>query len=213
MADVLALVNQSAARQVVVILDCCHSGAFGTVHSIKQDTSLLRKGVSILCASRASEAAVEISGRGLFTGLLLEALSGGAASLLGDVTVASLYDFVFRTIGPWSQQPLFKCHVSDFVNLRTCNPSIERSNLRQLTTIFAEPESLVYLDAAFETGKEVDPERSELFRAIRSFRSAGLVVPASEKHKHLYHVALTSGACRLNTLGKYYWNLVDRHLV
>ena len=45
--DVLTMANQSEARQVIVILDCCHSGALGAVSSIKRDTSLLRKGVSI----------------------------------------------------------------------------------------------------------------------------------------------------------------------
>jgi uncharacterized caspase-like protein len=85
MAEILTMANQSKADQVVVILDCCHSGAFGSVSSIKEDTSLLQKGVSILCASGHAEAAVETSGHGLFTGLLLDALSDRQIYFTGEM--------------------------------------------------------------------------------------------------------------------------------
>ncbi|MGY4344951.1 hypothetical protein ACVWXM_001415 [Bradyrhizobium sp. GM7.3] len=46
MDDVLALANQSKAKNKVVILDCCHSGAFGTPAVAASTISQLSEGLS-----------------------------------------------------------------------------------------------------------------------------------------------------------------------
>jgi uncharacterized caspase-like protein len=69
MADVLELANRSPARERIIVLDCCHSGAFGSLPAI-DNKALLAEGVSVLAACRDTEYAVE-AGRegGLFTTL------------------------------------------------------------------------------------------------------------------------------------------------
>lgn len=53
MADVLCLANQSPSDEVVIILDCCQSGAMGIIPALQNEQAHLREGVSVLCASRA----------------------------------------------------------------------------------------------------------------------------------------------------------------
>src|ERR1700735_2321894 len=48
LVDLLAKINQSSVREVVVLLDSCHSGALGTVPAVQNDTAFLREGISIL---------------------------------------------------------------------------------------------------------------------------------------------------------------------
>ena len=52
MTDVLTMANASKAEEVVIILDCCHSGNLGNVPAIDNMKAMLREGVSILTASR-----------------------------------------------------------------------------------------------------------------------------------------------------------------
>src|SRR5215471_6175463 len=100
--DVLTLAAQNSVREVVIVLDCCFSGALGSVPAIddKAELALLREGLSILTASRPDEPSEELSGegdalpRGLFTSLVCDALAGGAADVIGDVTVAGVYAYV-----------------------------------------------------------------------------------------------------------------------
>jgi hypothetical protein len=61
----------------------------------------LRGGLSILTASRSSRSSLELGERGLFTELVCSALDGGAADILGNVTVASIYAYVDQAFGAW----------------------------------------------------------------------------------------------------------------
>jgi hypothetical protein len=211
MSDVLAMANQSPSREVIIILDCCHSGALGAVSSIPKDTSLLRQGVSILCASRDSEAAIEQAGRGLFTALVCEALYGGASSLLGQVTAADVFAFVNRTIAPWDQRPLFKCHVSNSAALRMCNPRIAATTLRLITELFPKPDSIVKLEPNYEYTPPAYIPNLNLemaYQAIRSYRAVGLIEPIGGASDML-DAAMRGKGCQLTKSGKYYWRLVD----
>ncbi|MCK5347226.1 MAG: caspase family protein, partial [Candidatus Heimdallarchaeota archaeon] len=67
MDDVLSLANQSKAKNKVILLDCCHSGAMGTPSLSGNSTTQLSEGMSVLTASRDSEFAVEKNGAGVFT--------------------------------------------------------------------------------------------------------------------------------------------------
>ncbi len=94
MVEVLTLANHSEIDQIVIILDCCHSGKFGVIPAFKNDHAVLREGISILCAGRASQAVEEKDSSGVFTALVCNALDGGASDVIGNVTVASIYAFV-----------------------------------------------------------------------------------------------------------------------
>ena len=94
MDDVLKLANQSKAKDKIVVLDCCYSGALGSPTIIGSNAALLSEGLSILTASRDSESAIEVNGCGIFTALVISALQGGAADLGGNVTPGSIYAYV-----------------------------------------------------------------------------------------------------------------------
>lgn len=126
LTDVLTLADNSVAREVVILLDCCHSGSFGQLPAVDNRSAVLREGVSVLTASRSTQPAVEVEGRGLFTSLVCDALEGGAADVLGHVTVAAIYNYVDQALGSWDQRPLLKSHVSKLVKLRRTSSSRRR---------------------------------------------------------------------------------------
>ena len=209
MRDVLSLANKSKVREVVIILDCCFSGSFGSTPELDEDKAILREGVSILTATRASQPAVEIGGGGLFTFLVRNALSGGAADICGNVTVAGVYAYIDQALGAWEQRPLFKSHVSRFTPLRKCNPDIELSILRLLAKYFPNPDYKIKLDPSYEPDAEPkNEERQEIFSHLQKYRASRLVVPIGEEH--MYYAAMNSKSCKLTPIGQYYWYLADR---
>lgn len=209
MLDLLSLANQSEIAEVVIILDCCHSGALGLIPALQSELAHLREGISILCASRASQAAVEKDGSGLFTTLICGALEGGAPDILGDVSVASVYAFVDQSLGAWDQRPLFKSHVSRLLPLRKCKPMIELAILRKLPDYFQDADFDLPLDPSFEpTTPKKNETNVEIFANLQKYRAVQLVVPVGEEH--LYYAAMKSKSCRLTPLGRFYWNLAKK---
>lgn len=205
MTDVLSMANQSSVRQIVIILDCCQSGAFGTLPAISNDKAILREGISVLCASRSSEPAFEKGGAGVFSVLVCEALYGGASNIIGEVTVADIYAFVDHNLGLWSQRPLFKCHVSKLLPLRRCDPTIERSVLRLLPVYFKTPDDEYPLGPSYEVAEEGESEeRLQIYSHLRAYRSAGLLEAVENT---MFWAAMRYGSCRLTQSGKYYWHL------
>jgi len=75
LGEVIALANASKARNKIVILDSCHSGAAGAPPNDPR-TAGLSEGLTILTASTAEQYAMEGSTGGVFTTLLIDALSG-----------------------------------------------------------------------------------------------------------------------------------------
>jgi len=60
--------------------------------------------VSLLTASRGEQVSVEDAGGGIFTSLVVDALQGGAADILGDVTAPSVYAYLEAALGAWDQR-------------------------------------------------------------------------------------------------------------
>ncbi len=212
MTEVLKLANESPVKEVVVFLDCCHSGALGAVPSIDDKRAILRQGISILTASRAAEVSVEVGGGGLFTSLVVDALRGGAVDLRGNVTPSAIYAFVEAALGAWDQRPLFKAHVSEVVALRKCTPPIDLSIVRDLPSLFPLPaEDLELSPQHEETSMDAKPERVAVFRKLQALNRVHLVVPVSAPH--MYEAAMQKKACRLTATGRYYWRLArDRRV-
>ncbi len=97
MYELLQLANDSSAPEVLIILDCCNSGAAGNLPSRNfgiVNQAQIREGVTILAASRPTEVAMISKGRSIFTSLVLSALRGAAADIRGHVSAASIYAFV-----------------------------------------------------------------------------------------------------------------------
>src|SRR6266487_6688903 len=54
MSDLLTAANQSPAKEVLIIVDCCHSGALGQLPAISNEYANIREGISILTATRST---------------------------------------------------------------------------------------------------------------------------------------------------------------
>src|SRR5207247_4602641 len=115
------------------------------------DAAALRSGVSILSASRGDQTAAETAeGRGVFSTYLCGALEGGAADVLGKVTIAGVYAYLSESFGPWDQRPTFKANVDRLHNLRQCRAAVPLENLRRLPEFFATPTTELHLDPSYE---------------------------------------------------------------
>ena len=145
MDEILILANKSKSKDKIIILDCCHSGAFGSP-TIGGGSSLLEEGVSILTASRDIESSVEINGHGVFTNLLLDALQDGAADLRGHISPGGVYAYIDQALGAWEQRPVFKTNVTRFTSLRTINPQVPLDILRKIADYFPSPQQEFSLD-------------------------------------------------------------------
>ncbi len=209
MDEVLNYANQSPSQEKVIIIDCCHSGAFGTPVAMPINTTALKEGVSIIAASRANQASSEVNGSGLFTSSICDGLKGGASDVLGGVTAANLYAYVDEALGAWTgQRPVFRTNVSRFVSLRQNHPIVALENLRLLSTYFSTVDSVFALDPSFEfTHPEYNPENGRIFQILQKYRAARLVEPIGTEH--LYYAAIESRACKLTFLGQRYWKLAS----
>ena len=215
MDEILVLANRSQARDRIIILDCCHSGALGSP-SMTQGTSLLAEGISILTASRDYEASMEINGHGVFTNLLLAALHGGAADLRGHISPGSVYAYIDQALGEWKQRPVFKTNVTRFTSLRKIEPQVPTNVLRKIIEYFPMPEQEYSLNPSYEDTNAptvehnvVEPhaitENVAVFKNLQKLQSVGLVVPVDSDF--MYFAAMESKACKLTPLGYHYWRL------
>jgi caspase domain-containing protein len=207
LTEVLTFANSSPARERVVMLDSCMSGAFGEVPSVGSNAANLNEGVSVLTASRAGEVSVETGGRGMFTELVCGALEGGAADVLGAITVAAIYAYVEEALGPWDQRPLFKAHLSKLVSLRTAQPSVRVETLRQFPIWFSSADDEFPLDPSYEDTQvaAADPEHVAVFKQLQQCRDAKLVEAVDAEY--MYFAAVNGTGCRLTPLGRHYWRL------
>jgi len=206
MADLLTLANESRIDEVIILIDCCHSGAIGEIPPIRNEHAILREGVSVLTASRASQPAVEEDGGGIFTALIYEALQGGAADILGNVTTASVYAYMDQVLGAWEQRPMFKSNMARMISLRKYKPRVELAILRKLPEYFKSPADEFPLDPSYEpTEKTKNAKHEKIFGELQKLVSASLVEPVGEVH--MYYAAINSKSCRLTTLGQFYWKL------
>lgn len=208
LTDILALANQSKAREVVIALDSCMSGNLGQVPASGSNAAMLREGVSVITASRAGQSAIEVDGGGVFTELLCGALDGGAADVLGTVTVASVYAYIEQALGAWDQRPLLKSHVAKLVPLRRCEPAVPPEALRQFPAWFDRADALFPLDPSFEdTTESPNPENVRIFKCLQRCRDAKLVEAVGAEF--MYYAAINSTGCRLTPLGRHYWRLAN----
>lgn len=209
--ELLAIVNASKCKNKVIILDSCHSGIVGTPNE-NDNNAVIHEGVSILTASSASQYASEKNGHGVFTTLLVDALNGGAANLVGEITPGSVYAHIDQSLGPWEQRPVFKTNVKNFTSLRKVTPPISLSDLKKITELFIEPGSEFLLDDTYEPDSS-NPikENVEKFGVLQKFNRVNLVIPVGADH--MYYAAMSKKSCKLTPLGIHYWNLVKNNRI
>ena len=220
--DVLTLANSSKCKDKIIILDSCYSGFMGNTNTTGQNATIINEGVTILTSSRSVEESTEINGHGLFTSLLLEALSGRAADLTGYITPGGIYAYIDKALGPWEQRPVFKTNVTRFTSLRRVVPQVDLSIIRKICTYFRNEDAEYPLDPSYEPTntsasihKIVEPYartiNTSVFSDLQKLESIGLIIPIGEEH--MYYAAMNSKSCALTSLGKHYWRLVHNNRI
>ena len=151
----MVLANKSKAKNKIIILDSCYSGVAGNPAD-GDGGAQLKEGTTILTASTKDQRAMTTpdGSAGVFTELLIDALDGSAANLLGDITPGSVYAHIDQSLGSWAQRPVFKTNVKTFVSLRRAKPPISLADLRALAVYFPTPGYDFELDPSYE------PERT-----------------------------------------------------
>ena len=155
----------------------------------------------------------------MFTSLLLEALAGGAGDVTGHISLGGIYAYIDKALGPWEQRPIFKTNITRFTSLRDVIPQVEISIIRKLCTYFESENSVLSLDPSFEPTNTPDDnhellepyakkENTAIFAELQKLEGVGLVVPTDEEH--MYFAAMKSKGCELTSLGKQYWQLVNK---
>ena len=222
LADIMIMANKSRIQNRVIVLDSCYSGVTGG-GALQQAVAELSDGVTILTASTSEQYASEEDGAGVFTSLFVDALSGAAANLVGDVTPSSVYAHVDQSLGSWAQRPVFKTNVKRFISLRKVQPPLELAELRRISELFPAPGSQFQLDPSYEperhesltTSPQVipapNPEHNALFKTLQKYNRVGLVVP--EGAPHMWHAAMESKTVRLTALGEHYRRLAAKGLI
>lgn len=211
-SEVLERIAASSVREVVVILDCCFSGNAGGVPVLATGAAHLRDGMSILTASRGDQTSAEVRGRGVFSTYLEEALDGGAADVLGHVTVAGLYAYISELFGAWDQRPTFKANIDRLQDLRVCKPAVPLPTLRLLAEWFPTPDHVFPLDPSYEPDADPDhPEHEAVFEQLQKCRANKLIEPVGTDH--MYYAAMNSTGCTLTALGKHYRQLAEQEKI
>jgi hypothetical protein len=223
LSELMTLANKSNARNKVIILDSCHSGIAGD-RPVAQGIAEINEGMTILTASTAEQYAMEVpgGGAGVFTNLFVDALSGAAANLVGEVTPGSVYAHIDQSLGPWAQRPVFKTNVKSFVSLRKAIPPIPLVDLQALAIHFPDAGYNFKLDPAYEPERSQeqrndpkipppDPEKTAVFAVLQKYVKVNLVRPVGGLH--MWHAAIQSKSCELTVLGEHYRRLVANGLL
>ena len=223
LADVMTWASASVAQNKIIILDSCHSGIAGE-RPLNRGITEIGSGMTILTASTADQYAYEGANGapGVFTNLLVDALGGAAANLVGDVTPGSIYAHIDQSLGPWAQRPVFKTNVQTFVSLRKAAPPIPLADLRALAAHFPEQGYELRLDPAYEPERSEeqkndpsipapDPTKNAVFAVLQRYVKVNLVRPVDAPH--MWHAAMQSKSCKLTVLGEHYRQLVQNNLI
>lgn len=222
--DIMVWAKKSRAKNKLIILDSCHSGIVGERPTF-QGTAEISEGMTILTASTADQYAYEGANgaAGVFTNLLVDALSGSAANLVGDITPGSIYAHIDQSLGPWGgQRPVFKTNVTQFVSLRRSEPPIPLEDLRQLAFHFPVDGFDFRLDPSYEPERTEeqktdlsipppDPKKNAVFAVLQRYVKVNLVRPVGAPH--MWHAAMQSQSCQLTVLGEHYRKLVANKLI
>lgn len=162
-----AMHHSDAAAQVV-ILDCCHSGAFSMAGAKRRGTpepllttdlvpgggdTVEAEGKYVLTASEPNQSAYELGGQSVFTRHLVAGLTDGSAAPEKDsITIQDLHDYLYRMIkvdGAPQRPMLMKTSATpDLTIARNSNP--RRPLKQELLDLLWGSEPYAALGAAHE---------------------------------------------------------------
>ncbi len=199
--EIVALANNSKAKEVIIILDCCHAGDAGNSIDLGERKVILREGVSILAASTESQYSMEKGGYGVFTSILYDAMQGSAADVRGKIVLSSLYYYADTQLNAWQQRPVFKSHVSQMISLRNCEPKIPLLILRKLPVYFEGTKSGLQLSTNYISQSDL----MKIMKHLQMYYANGLLkLPEGNT---LEETAKNKKVCTLTPLGEYYKKL------
>jgi hypothetical protein len=212
---IMALAKNSPASNKVIILDSCYSGIAGDSPDSGGE-AILTEGLTILTSSTDDQYSVAGNESSIFTSLLIDALAGSAADLLGNITPGSIYAHIDQALGAFEQRPLFKTNVSRFVSLRQATPSIQLEDLRKIARFFPMAGFEFQLNPTFEPemkGRDEGMplpiiENTEIFALLQKYNRLNLLIPIG--CPHMWHAAMTSKSCKLTALGEHYRRLAAK---
>ena len=224
LSDVMTFARNSKATNKIIILDSCHGGIAGNRPGGGSIAEICQ-GMTLLTASTENQYSFEggNGAPGVFTNLLVDALNGAAANLVGDVTPGSVYAHIDQSLGPWGgQRPVFKTNVKSFVSLRKAAPPIVLDELLQLATHFPQPGHKFQLDPSYEPERSQEqrddpnipppnPANTAVFKILQNYVRVNLVRPVDAPH--MWHAAMESKSCELTVLGEHYRRLVADKLI
>ena len=214
MTEIMTLANNSRAREILMILDCCHAGKMGDVadggRTIFGDSlATIREEMTVIAACTAGQQAFEIAGRSAFTAALVDALEGGAADHLGQVTAGAMYAYARRRFGVSGQRPVYKSHTSDVSVVRWCEATINHADLTRMVGLFPSVDFKLQLDPEYEPEDEhgnvkqpVNTDKVDCALMLKRLRDAGLV--KSTNGDQFYWVARRRGTLELTRRGHEY---------
>lgn len=211
--EIIALAKNSPARNKIIILDSCYSGAAGD-SALNAGVAEISEGMTILTASAKDQYAHEKNGGGVFTNLLIDALAGGAVNLMGDITPGGVYAHIDQSLGRWKQRPVFKTNVKTFVSLKKVAPPIDSAILRRLPEFFPSANSQLQLDPTYEP-EQPSPgpnpgavlKNTVIFSMLQKMNRVGLLKPVNVSH--MYDAAIQSDCVQLTALGEHYRRLAE----
>lgn len=211
--DLIEMTQTSKAREIIMIIDACYSGAAGEPDAYGDISNLyLRPGVTLLTASGPNQPAIEINGHGMFTRLVRGALKGGAADVRGRVSAASIYAYVEEALGPWDQRPVYKSNANTLSSIRYCAPDLTDDDLRRLPQFFPTEDYQYPLDPSYEvTSDKPIPEHIKIFNLFKRYQVARLLRPSLDDH--LYFAAINRHPAELTPLGQFYRQLAKNNLI
>jgi len=213
LGEIISMANNSKVQEVVLILDCCHSGGLGNFNEIGERRAILREGVSILTSSRDSQISMETKDnkQGVFTSMIYNALKGGGADIFGNITVASIYQYTDQLLNTWEQRPVFKSHVSKMISLRKIYPKINLKKIRKINNYFPSKDFNYKLDPTYSTSSagEHNKENIKIMKIFREYYSHGILIP--DGATYLYDAANENKSCKLTLLGQHLWEMINKN--
>lgn len=211
LSELLYYANASPADNRIIILDCCHSGKLGLdIHT--NGITKLSEGLTIICSSTENEVSVEKEGTGVFTSLLVDALEGSAADILGNIFLENLYANISPALSLWEQTPVCRISISGLTLMKKTKPAITIIDLRKIITLFNDTDDELQLDPSYEPESNTpNVANTKKFGLLQKYNRLNLVMPVDAPH--MYHAAMWSKSCVLTALGKYYWKLVSNQKI
>jgi hypothetical protein len=211
LTELMTLANASKAKNKIMMLDSCRGGVWGS-RTINTQLSEISEGVAILAASTEDQYFAEENRSGLFTGLLIDALGGATTSLVGDVTLWSIYDHIDQSLGAWDQRPVFKTYIRRYMSLRRVQPTLSLADLQRISELFPSAGFEFPLDPAYEpTDHTADPDKNAVFAILKEYNRVNLVIPVGVPQ--MWDAAVQSKTVKLTALGEHYRRLSAKGLI